>query len=102
MRKLDVQKTNNCFADAQTFEYHLPCQNEALLDIFATWGELSCRQNLRRPVLMLTTRDGIRAKGILKGSVLRASFPSGSWREAKAVFEERLLDALEKEERDKP
>lgn len=98
MRNLDVSKAENCFSDAQTYEYQLPCLNEALLDVYRSWGDYVCKSNLRRPVFLLTMPGGTRVKGTLKGTVLRASFPTGDWEREKAAFEMLLSNALDEED----
>lgn len=90
MITFETKKAENCFVDAQTWEYRLSCRNEQLLSQLETWGELSCKMNLRRPIFMLHLADGTRIKGTLAGVMMRVSFPTEFWEKAKEHFEQAL------------
>ncbi|MDD4510341.1 MAG: hypothetical protein PHY23_05515 [Oscillospiraceae bacterium] len=90
MITFQVKKAENCFVDAQTWEYQISCRNEQLLHQLGQLGELSCKMNLRRPIFMLCMNDGVRVKGTLTGSLMRASFPTEQWKTAKETFEQTL------------
>lgn len=81
------KKTENCFANAQTYAYGLPLKGEALLPLLAAAG-WDCRTNtkLRRPVFV-AEREGITLKGVLADAQIRASFPEADWAAEKAAFE---------------
>jgi hypothetical protein len=91
--KFDCAKTENCFADAQTYEYRLPVTGEAFSKHLSGW-EVRVNAKLRRPVF-LAQREGVHVKGLLFHNVIKASFPSDRWETEKAAFEEWLggLDA---------
>lgn len=97
MIEFETKKAENCFSDAQTWEYRISCGNEALLPSFEKLGSLTIKSNLRRPVFLLHMKDGTRVKGTIKGSLLRASFPTEKWEKAKSEFETALLHLLEEE-----
>lgn len=90
MITFETKKAENCFADAQTWEYRLSCRNDQLIQQLEQMGELSCKMNLRRPIFMLNMADGTRVKGTLAGRMMRASFPTGTWQTAKETFEQTL------------
>lgn len=43
MITFQVKKAENCFVDAQTWEYQISCRNEQLLHQLGQLGELSCK-----------------------------------------------------------
>ncbi len=90
MITFETKKAENCFANAQTWEYRLSCQNDQLLHQLEKLGTLSCKMNLRRPIFMLHMEDGTRVKGTLAGHLMRASFPTEQWQAAKERFENKL------------
>ncbi|MGI6498494.1 MAG: hypothetical protein ACOX0U_06705 [Oscillospiraceae bacterium] len=90
MITFEAQKTDNCFADAKTWEYRISCRNEQLLHQLEKLGQVSYKMNLRRPIFKLSTDDGVRIKGNLAGSLLRVSFPTERWEAAKEAFEQTL------------
>ena len=90
MITFETKKAENCFVDAQTWEYRISCRNEQLVSQLEKLGELSCKMNLRRPIFMLNLTDGTRVKGTLAGSMMRASFPTEFWQQAKETFEQAL------------
>lgn len=90
MITFETKKAENCFVDAQTWEYCLSCRNDQLVSQLEQLGEWSCKMNLRRPIFMLNMKNGTRVKGTLAGSMMRASFPTDAWQEAKEAFEQTL------------
>lgn len=69
-----VKKVNNCFKDAETYEYVIEVKSGALLDVFEQIGALKVNTRLRRPVFTLDMQDNTNVKGILAEPVLRVSF----------------------------
>ena len=59
--KFTCKKTENCFADSQTYEYVLPVSGEALLGRLAGW-ETRRNEKLRRPTFS-ADRGGVNVKG---------------------------------------
>lgn len=85
----ECKKTENCFADSQTYEYRLPVTAETFLHMLDASWQTRCNFRLRRPVF-LAERDGVRIKGILAGTVIRVSFPDAAWEIHKKKFEEGI------------
>jgi len=83
--KFECKKTENCFADAQTYEYRLPISGEAFSRFLSGW-EVRVNAKLRRPVF-LADKNGVHVKGLLAHNVIRASFPQSRWEAEKAAFE---------------
>lgn len=83
------KKTENCFSDAQTYEYALPITVEELSVMFPPDWQQRCNRKLRRPVLLAECGQ-IRLKGILAGKTVRVSYADTSWEQEKAVFEHWL------------
>lgn len=69
-----IKKVNNCFKDAETYEYSIGCNSCELLSVFENMGRLNVNSRLRRPVFTLDMDSGVNIKGILAEPVLRASF----------------------------
>lgn len=86
--KFECRKTENCFADAQTYEYRLPVSGEAFSHFLSGW-EVRVNQKLRRPVF-LAEKGGVHVKGLLSHNVVKASFPEDRWEAEKAAFEQWL------------
>lgn len=82
------KKTENCFADSQTYEYVLPITGEELLYMMALW-ETRRNDKLRRPTFA-ADRDGVNLKGALAGNIARVSYPTERWEAEKAKFEDWL------------
>jgi len=85
-----VKKTENCFSDAQTYEYLLPVTGEALLALLPEW-QIRENRKLRRPV-GIAEKDGVTVKTVLSGTTARISFPDSRWQAAKDEFERWLRD----------
>ena len=85
-----VKKTENCFSDAQTYEYLLPITGEELLALLPDW-QIRENRKLRRPV-GIAEKDGVTVKTVLAGSTARVSFPDSCWQAAKEDFERWLSD----------
>lgn len=83
------QKTENCFADSQTYEYGLTITAEAFMQLLDDSWQIRCNYKLRRPVF-LAENDQIRIKGILAGSRIRVSFPNTDPEGSKSDFEQFL------------
>ena len=85
----EVKKTENWFADSQTYEYRLPMTGQKFLSLLDAAWQPRCNLKLRRPVF-LAERGGIRIKGILAADVIRVSFPDQDWKNLKLQFEQEL------------
>ena len=82
---IECKKTNNCFADSQTYEYRLPVTVEEFAACLEGW-QLRRNERLRRPVL-IGERGRVKAKGVLSGDLLRVSYPDDRWEAEKEAFE---------------
>ena len=49
--KFECKKTENCFADSQTYEYRLPTDGESFASRLSGW-EMRRNMKLRRPVFV--------------------------------------------------
>ena len=92
--KFDCKKTENCFADSQTYEYRLPVTAEEFLKFLDETWQTRCNQKLRRPVF-IAEKSGTRIKGILAGNIIRVSFLNNSWEILKNNFEEWMTNTHE-------
>lgn len=92
--KFDCKKTENCFADSQTYEYRLPVTAEEFLKFLDETWQTRCNQKLRRPVF-IAEKSGTRIKGILAGNIIRVSFLNDSWEILKNNFEEWMTNTHE-------
>ena len=54
----EVKKTENCFADSQTYEYRLSVTGQEFLSMLDTDWQTRCNHKLRRPVF-LAEREGL-------------------------------------------
>lgn len=86
--KFSCVKTENCFADSQTYEYTLPLSGEEFSSLLTGW-DLRRNMKLRRPVFT-ADRDGVNVKGVLEYKTVKASFPASGWEAEKARFESWL------------
>lgn len=83
------KKTENCFADSQTYEYALPVSGEEFRALLPADWAIRLNTKLRRPVFV-AERDGVNIKGVLALSTIRVSFPDERWESEKRAFEEWL------------
>lgn len=88
----ECKKTENCFADSQTYEYRIPVTAEHFVQMLDENWDTRYNMKLRRPVF-ITEHNEIRIKGILQGSVIRVSYPDSHWESSKTEFE-KLLSSL--------
>ena len=86
--RFECQKTENCFAASETWEYRLPETAEAFSVRLDGW-DVKENRRYRRP-MMTADRGGVNIKGVLAGNVVRVSFPEDGWEAEKARFENWL------------
>jgi hypothetical protein len=86
--KFEYKKTENCFADSQTFEYKLPVDSHTFIGFLGSW-ELKENYKYRRP-MFTAEKNGVNLKGVLKSNVIKASFPGENWAAEKQRFEDWL------------
>lgn len=90
--KFTVEKTENCFSDAQTYSYETAAHiEEAVLSRFAAWGNCEIKRNYRRPFYFIR-KDGMEIKGLLGDTRFKVSYPEADWESRKAAFENFLED----------
>jgi hypothetical protein len=87
-----VKKLENCFANAENYEYRLDVKGEHLQQLLADAGQAEVRVNkqLRRPVFIATLANGVRIKGELATSDIRVGYQPDAALEQKAAFESWL------------
>ena len=83
-----VIKTENCFADSETYEYILPVTGEKMLPYLENW-DIRINRKLRRPTV-IAQKGHIIIKCTLEGTVFRVSYPNDFLREHKTKFEQIL------------
>lgn len=81
----EVKKVDNCFSDAQSYEYKVPIICAELVKRMTDW-EITENHKYRRP-MFVGERDGSHSKGILKANVFRVSFRNDRWEQEKKEFE---------------
>lgn len=86
--KFEVKKVDNCFSDAQSYEYKIPITGAEIIKLMTDW-EITENHKYRRP-MFIGERDGSHTKGILKANVFRVSFRNDRWEQEKAEFEQWL------------
>ena len=87
-----VVKIENCFSDSESYEYTLPIQGTAMINLLSDW-EIRINQKLRRPVA-IASKQGIVMKFILAGNRYRVSFPESRWQDEKQTFEAYLENLI--------
>lgn len=86
--KFEVKKVDNCFSDAQSYEYKVPVTGAEIIKLMTDW-DITENHKYRRP-MFTGERDGSHTKGILKANVFRVSFRDDRWEREKAEFEQWL------------
>lgn len=82
------KKTENCFAQARTYEYELPVTGAELLAYLDGW-EIRENHTFRRPVFS-ARKDGLEIKGILAANVVKINYTAEGWEKEKEGVEEWL------------
>ena len=83
--KYQWKKTENCFAQARTYEYELPVTGAELLSYLEGW-EVRENHKFRRPVFS-AKKDGLEIKGILAACVVKINYTAEGWEEEKEKIE---------------
>ena len=91
--KFEVKKVDNCFSDAQSYEYTIPMTGQELIPRMTDW-EITENHKYRRP-MFVGERDGSHTKGILRANVFRVSYRNDRWEREKAEFEQWLEEQPE-------
>lgn len=86
--KFACKKTENCFAEARTYEYELPVTGEELCRLLTGW-EIKENHRFRRPVF--SARKGrLEIKGILAAHVMKVNYTAENWEKEKEQMEQWL------------
>lgn len=83
-----IKKIENCFQNAQSYEYALPIDGEHFIPLLTNW-EIRINRKLRRPVAV-AQKEGVIIKCALIGNAFRVSFPQNCWQAEKTKFEDFL------------
>lgn len=79
------KKTENCFAEARTYEYELPVTGAGLLAHLEGW-EIRENHKFRRPVFS-AKKDGLEIKGILASCLIKINYTADGWEQEKEQME---------------
>ena len=79
------KKTENCFAEARTYEYELPITGEELAARLEGF-EVKENHRFRRPVFS-AKKGALEVKGILKEKVVKINYTAENWEEEKNRME---------------
>lgn len=90
--KFVCKKTENCFAEAQTWEYELPVTGAELCRLLEGW-EIRENHRFRRPVFS-ARRGKLEVKGILASHVVKINYTKENWEREKEQME-RWLEQTE-------
>lgn len=82
------KKTENCFAQARTYEYSLPVTGAELLAYLDGW-EIRENHKFRRPVFS-ARKDGLEIKGILAANIVKINYTAEGWEKEKERIEKWL------------
>lgn len=82
------KKTENCFAQARTYEYELPVTGAEFLAYLDGW-EIRENHTFRRPVFS-ARKDGLEIKGILAANVVKINYTAEGWEKEKEGLEKWL------------
>lgn len=86
--KFVCKKAENCFAEAQTYEYELPITGAELCRLLAGW-EIKENYRFRRPVFS-ARRGELEVKGILASHVVKINYTKKDWKREKERMEQWL------------
>jgi hypothetical protein len=87
--RFDVKKRENCFADAENYEYRVAVSGERLSRLLrdGQGAEVRVNERLRRPVFIAVLPNGVRVKGELATNVIRVGYAPDAALEQKAALE---------------
>ncbi|MDR2108584.1 MAG: hypothetical protein LBP28_03875 [Coriobacteriales bacterium] len=85
----EAKKLENCFADAENYEYRIAISGERFSRLLAEQPEAELRVNerLRRPTFIAALPDGTRIKGELAKELIRVIYTPEKVATQKAAFE---------------
>lgn len=82
----EVKKTENCFANSETYEYSLPITAKEFLKLIEDSYSVRLNTKLRRPVFIAESAD-IKIKAVLESRKIRVSFNACGLKRLKDEFE---------------
>lgn len=88
--KFKWKKTENCFAEARTYEYELPITGQEL-SVRLEGFEVKENHSFRRPVFS-AKKGGLEVKGILKEKVVKINYTADNWETEKEQMEKWMED----------
>ena len=88
--KFKWKKTENCFAEARTYEYELPITGQELSARLEGF-EVKENHSFRRPVFS-AKKGGLEVKGILKEKVVKINYTADNWETEKEQMEKWMED----------
>ena len=81
-------KAENCFADAENYEYKIPITAAEIIEELKTMGaEIRINDKLRRPAFIGKLADGTRIKGTLAKNVLKVGYTPNNANTQRENFE---------------
>ena len=91
----EVKKAENCFSDAENYEYRIGLSGADFVEAIRLQAEqLHINDKLRRPTFQATLANGVQVKGLLERNVIKVGYVSGQAEEQKAAFEQWLANIL--------
>ena len=89
--RFDSKKIENCFSDAENYEYRIEIPGEEFVGLLGDLAILiNINEKLRRPAFMAVLKGGIQIKGILNKPIIKVGYPLPVALEQKTWFEHWL------------
>ena len=91
--EFEVKKAENCFADAENYEYRIGLVGSELIDLLRPQAKhLRINEKLRRPTFLASFENGMQLKGLLGKNVIKVGYVAGQAPEQKQAFEQWLSE----------
>ena len=85
------KKIENCFSDAENYEYRIEAKGSELIKLFDSEAEwLHINDELRRPTFSARMKNGTQLKGLLEKQIIKVGFVSEDATRQKKDFEQWL------------
>lgn len=93
--KFEYKKAEDCFSDAENYEYRLEATGSVLVGMLrreapAEISSLRINEKLRRPTFVAALADGMQVKGLMEKNVIKVGFVPEKVAEQKPAFERWL------------
>jgi len=89
--KFEVKKAENCFSDAENYEYRIEVVGSDLMESLKPQTEhLRVNDKLRRPTFTAALNNGVQLKGLMGKNVIKVGYVITQATEQKAAFEQWL------------